>query len=323
MQARFVRWVLAAMAALPALAMAQSADPHRWQLNMGKGVTHTSRIAYESHMIVLWICVVIGVIVFGAMAYALFKFRKSKGAVAAQFTHNTTAEVIWTVIPVLILVGLAWPATKNLINMYDTRDSEMTVKVTGYQWMWKYEYLGEGVELTSRLARKSDLLRQDGKTVTMADDPHYLLDVDNQLVLPVGTKVRFVITADDVIHAWWVPALGWKQDAIPGIVNEAWANIDEPGVYRGQCAELCGKDHGFMPIVVKAVPKAEFERWLAAEKAKSTAPALPAAPAPVEAAPVEAAPAEAAPAEAAPAEAEPATGEAAVAATTPTPASAG
>jgi cytochrome c oxidase subunit 2 len=313
MQARYVRWVLAALAALPALAMAQAADPHRWQLNMGKGVTHTSRIAYESHMLVLWICVVIGVIVFGAMAYALFKFRKSKGAVAAQFSHNTVAEIIWTVIPVLILVGLAWPATKNLINMYDTRNSEMTVKVTGYQWMWKYEYLGEDVSFTSRLDRKSDQLRQDGKTVTAADHPHYLLDVDNQLVLPVGTKVRFVITADDVIHAWWVPALGWKQDAIPGIVNEAWASIDEPGIYRGQCAELCGKDHGFMPIVVKAVPKPEYERWLAAEKAKASMPAAPAVPA--------AAPVEAAPTEAAPSDAEPA--EAATAAVASTPASAG
>lgn len=280
MQARFVQRILAAslaaLAALPAVAMAQAADPHRWQLNMGKGVTHTSRIAYESHMIVLWICVVIGVIVFGAMAYAMFKFRKSKGAVAAQFSHNTTAEIIWTVVPVLILVGLAWPATANLINMYDTRNAEMTVKITGYQWMWKYEYLGEGVEFTSRLDRKSEQLRQGGKTVTTADHPHYLLDVDNQLVLPVGTKVRFVITADDVIHAWWVPALGWKQDAIPGIVNEAWASIDEPGLYRGQCAELCGKDHGFMPIVVKAVSKAEFKQWLAAEQAKN-APQAPAA----------------------------------------------
>lgn len=277
MQARSVRLVvtalLAALAALPALALAQSADPHRWQLNMGKGVTHTSRIAYESHMLVLWICVAIGVIVFGAMAYAMFKFRKSKGAVAAQFSHNTTAEIIWTVVPVLILIGLAWPATKNLINMYDTRNAGMTVKVTGYQWMWKYEYLGEGVEFTSRLDRKSDQLRQDGKTVTEADHPHYLLDVDNPLVLPVGTKVRFVITADDVIHAWWVPALGWKQDAIPGIVNEAWASIEEPGLYRGQCAELCGKDHGFMPIVVRALPKAEYDQWLAAQKAKNAPPA--------------------------------------------------
>lgn len=269
-QARCVRWSLAALAALPALAMAQAADPHHWQLNMGEGVTHTSRMAYQSHMIVLWICVIIGVIVFGAMAYAMFRFRKSKGAVPdTQFTHSTKLEIIWTGVPILILVGLAFPATKNLISMYDTRNAEMTVKITGYQWMWKYEYLGEQVEFTSRLSRKSDVLRQSGKVVTTADDPHYLLDVDNPLVLPVDTKVRFVITADDVIHAWWVPALGWKQDAIPGIVNEAWASIEQPGLYRGQCAELCGKDHGFMPIVVRALPKAEFAQWIAAQKAKN------------------------------------------------------
>jgi len=154
----------------------------------------------------------------------------------------------------------------------------MTVKVTGYQWMWKYEYLGEGVELTSRLARESDLLRQSGETPSYANEAqrNYLLDVDNVLVLPIDTKIRFVITADDVIHAWWVPALGWKQDAIPGIINEAWTDIREPGIYRGQCAELCGKDHGFMPIVVKAVPKAEYQQWLAARKTES-APQAPAA----------------------------------------------
>ena len=287
-QTRGLRWGLAAAAMAPALAWANdnewTAAPHRWQLNMGRGATSTAQIAYESHMIVFGICVVIGAIVFGAMAWAMFKFRKSKGAVAAQFTHNTTAEIVWTTIPVLILIGLAWPATRNLIRMYDTRNAEMTVKVTGYQWMWKYEYLGEGVEYTSRLARRSDDLRQTGGIVRADQDPNYLLEVDHPLVLPVGTKVRFVITADDVIHAWWVPALGWKQDAIPGIVNEAWASVDQPGTYRGQCAELCGKDHGFMPVVVKAVPKAEFAQWLAAEKAKNAAPAAePAAtPAPAQ-----------------------------------------
>jgi cytochrome c oxidase subunit 2 len=257
-----------------------TAAPRRWQLNMGEGATHTARIAYQSHMIVFIVCVVIGLIVFGAMAYAMFKFRKSKGAVAAQFSHNTRAEIIWTAIPVLILIGLAWPATRNLIRMYDTRNAEMTVKITGYQWMWKYEYLGEGVEYTSRLARKSDDIRQSGKSPDAATDSNYLLEVDHPLVLPVGTKVRFVVTADDVIHAWWVPALGWKQDAIPGIVNEAWASIDHPGIYRGQCAELCGKDHGFMPVVVKAVPKAEFAQWLAAEKQKAAPAPAPAEPAP-------------------------------------------
>jgi len=283
----------------PALAWAQSADPKPWQLNMGKGVTTSAQHAYDAHMIALWVCVVIGVIVFGAMAYAMVKFRHSKGAVAAQFSHNTTAEIIWTVIPILILVVMAWPATAKLIAMYDTRDSEMTVKITGYQWMWKYEYLGQDVVFTSRLDRESDRIRQSGVKPTVAANPHYLLDVDNQLVLPVNTKIRFVITADDVIHAWWVPALGWKQDAIPGIINEAWTDIQTPGIYRGQCAELCGKDHGFMPIVVRAVSKEEFKQWIASRKPAAPAPAsAPAAP--VEAAPAEAAPA-AAPAEAAPA----------------------
>ena len=302
-------WLLA-----PALAWAQSADPQRWQLNMGRGVTATSQNAYDAHMIALWVCVVIGVIVFGAMAYAMFKFRHSKGAVPATFTHNTTAEIIWTVIPILILVVMAVPATKKLIAMYDTRESELTVKVTGYQWMWKYEYLGEGVEFTSRLDRESDRLRQNKQTTQaeLAAHPHYLLDVDNALVLPVDTKVRFVITADDVIHAWWVPALGWKQDAIPGLINEAWTDIKVPGTYRGQCAELCGKDHGFMPIVVKAVSKEEFKQWLATKR-PAAAPAPVAAPA----APAEAVPAEAAPALDAPADAEAAPATATTAAVVP------
>jgi cytochrome c oxidase subunit 2 len=311
---RFKQLALAAAMAvvLPLAAQAQDAaagpaDPHRWQLNMAPGVTPTSQAAYDAHMVVLWVCVIIGIVVFGAMAVAMFRFRKSKGAVPdTGFTHSTRLEAVWTAIPVLILVGLAFPATSGLLRMYDVRDSAMTVKVTGYQWMWKYEYLGEDVSFTSRLARKDDELRQSGKVVTGADDPHYLLNVDNVLVLPVDTKVRFVLTADDVIHSWWVPALGWKQDAVPGIVNEAWAQIEKPGIYRGQCAELCGKDHGFMPIVVKAVSKAEFAQWLAAEKAK-TAPAAPAAPAPAEEQPAAETPAaEAAPAAAATQTAQPA-----------------
>jgi len=287
--------MLAAMALSAPVAWAQSADPKEWQLNMGKGVTHTARMAWEAHMVALWVCVVIGVLVFGALFYAVFKFRKSKGAVAAQFSHNTKAEIIWTVIPIVILVVMAWPATAKLIAMYDTRDSEMTVKITGYQWMWKYEYLGEDVAFTSRLDRKSDELRQSGAVPTLATDPHYLLDVDNALVLPVDTKVRFVITSDDVIHAWWVPALGWKQDAVPGFINERWTNIEEVGVYRGQCAELCGKDHGFMPIVVKAVSKEDFKTWLASRKpapaAEAAPAAAPAAPATEQAPQPEAAPA--------------------------------
>ncbi|MDE2380927.1 MAG: cytochrome c oxidase subunit II [Xanthomonadaceae bacterium] len=290
---RFKQRALAALAltCLPLLATAHahfsgSTDPHPWQLNMREGVTPTAHAAYDAHMIVLWICVVIGILVFGAMAVAIFKFRKSKGAVPdTTFVHSTKLEAIWTAIPILILVGLAFPATSGLLRMYDVRDAAMTVKVTGYQWMWKYDYLGEDVGFSSRLNRKHDQLRQSGKVVTAADDPHYLLDVDNVLVLPVGTKIRFVITADDVIHSWWVPDLGWKQDAVPGIVNEAWAQIDQPGIYRGQCAELCGKDHGFMPIVVKAVSKDEFASWLASEKAKHAPPAAPAPAAPAPAAP--------------------------------------
>ncbi|ASR44922.1 cytochrome c oxidase subunit II [Xanthomonas citri pv. mangiferaeindicae] len=271
--------------ALSASALAQSADPKPWQLNMGRGVTASSQHAYDAHMLALWICVGIGVLVFGAMAVAMFRFRKSRGAVAAQFTHNTTAEIIWTVVPIVLLVIMAVPATRKLIAMYDTRDAEMTVKVTGVQWMWKYEYMGEDVTLTSRLDRESDRLRQNRDTTRAELDAHghYLLDVDNALVLPTDTKVRFVVTADDVIHSWWVPALGWKQDAIPGIVNEAWTEILEPGIYRGQCAELCGKDHAFMPIVVRAVPRAEFDSWLAAEKARNAPPAADPEPAPAQA----------------------------------------
>ena len=276
---------LTAALALPMLAHAQQAapghaDPHRWQLNMARGVTPTAHAAYDAHMWVFLVCVAIGLVVFGAMVYAMFAFRKSKGAVAAQFSHNTAAEIVWTIVPVAILVVLAFPATSGLMRMYDTRDAAMTIKVTGYQWMWKYEYLGEGVAFTSRMDRRSDEIRQSGVDARTANHPHYLRDVDNQLVLPVNTKIRFVLTADDVIHAWWVPALGWKQDAIPGIVNEAWADIETPGVYRGQCAELCGKDHGFMPIVVRAVSKADYKTWLAAEQARrAPAPAPVAVPA--------------------------------------------
>jgi len=268
MQARFSRWGLAVLASLPFAALA--ADPKPWQLNMGRGVTASSQHAYDAHMLALWICVGIGAVVFAAMAYAMFRFRHSKGAVPdTSFTHSTRLEIVWTVVPIILLVVMAVPATAKLIAMYDTRESEMTIKVTGVQWLWKYEYLGEGVEIISRLDRESDRLRQNKATTRAELDAHpaYLLDVDNPLVVPTDTKIRFVITADDVIHSWWVPALGWKQDAIPGIINEAWTEILEPGVYRGQCAELCGKDHGFMPIVVRAVPKAEFEQWLASRKA--------------------------------------------------------
>jgi len=257
--------------ALALAATAVLANPVPMQLNMTPGVTEVSNEVYRLHNLILTICVVIGVLVFGAMGVAMFRFRKSRGAVAATWSHNTTAEIIWTVIPVIILVVMAVPSTRTLFKMYDSRDAEMTVKITGYQWLWRYEYLGQDVAFSSRLAPSSDQIRQlgSGVTPTLQANPDYLLEVDHPLVLPVGTKVRFVLTADDVIHSWWVPSFSIKQDAIPGIVNEAWTRIDQPGIYRGQCAELCGKDHGFMPIVVKAVPKAEFEAWLSAQKGAS------------------------------------------------------
>lgn len=245
---------------------AAMANPEPWQLNMTPGVTSSSQDVYHLHMLILGICVVIGIIVFGAMFYAMFKFRKSKGAVPAKFSHNTTAEVVWTVIPVAILLVMAWPATQTLVKLADTGDAEFTVKVTGYQWKWRYEYLGEDVKFMSSLTRAADEARQLGSGIDPNTVENYLLDVDNPLVIPTGTKIRFVITADDVIHSWWVPALGWKQDAIPGFINEAWTQVDEPGTYRGQCAELCGKDHGFMPIVVVAKPRAEFDAWMAQQR---------------------------------------------------------
>ncbi len=280
----------AATAILAALvAGAAQANPVRWQLNLTPGVTDTSERILRLHNLTLGVCVVIGIIVFGAMFWSMLFHRKSKGAVAAQFSHNTTAEVIWTVVPIAILIGLAVPATDTLFRMYDSSKSEMTVKVTGYQWMWRYEYLGEDVQFLSRIDRQSDRTRALGSgldpyAVKVGDENTYLLDVDHPLVLPIDTKIRFVVTGADVIHAWWVPQLGWKQDAIPGVINENWTKINKPGVYRGQCAELCGRDHGFMPIVVRAVPKAEFKTWLAAQRsanaaaatASSTPPAAPA-----------------------------------------------
>ncbi len=263
-----------------------STDPVRWQLNMTPGVTATSHNAYDAHMMMLWICVVIGIFVFGAMAYAMFTFRRSRGAVPdTTFTHSTVLEAIWTVVPIVILVGSAIPATRMVIAQYgadhDATPAEMTIKITGYQWMWRYEYIDQGVDFISRLDRESDALRQNSAATQaqIEGKSHYLRDVDNPLVLPADTRVRFVITGDDVIHAWWVPALGWKQDAIPGMVNEAWTNVHEPGTYRGVCAELCGKDHGFMPIVVKVLPKAEYKVWLAAQKPAPQPVAAPTAPA--------------------------------------------
>ncbi len=236
----------------------------KWNLPMG--VTEISREVHGLHMLIFWICVAIAVVVFGFMFYAVFAHRKSRGAKAASFHESTTIEIIWTTIPFIILIGMAIPAAATLVRMDDTRNADMSVKVTGYQWKWQYEYLGEDVSMFSTLAAESNRARQLNSGIDVNKVENYLVDVDNPLVLPVGKKVRFLITSNDVIHAWWVSALAVKKDAIPGYINETWAKIDQPGTYRGVCAELCGRDHGFMPIVVKAVPEAEFKTWLAEQK---------------------------------------------------------
>ena len=235
-------------------------------LNMPVGVTETSRQVYDLHMLILWVCVAIGVVVFGAMIYSMIYHRKSRGAVASQFHESMTAELVWTVIPFIILVVMAIPATTVLIDMHDSSESDMTVRVTGYQWKWHYDYIGEDVSFYSSLDEASNAARKVGSDIDPSTVENYLLDVDNRMVIPVNKKVRILLTAGDVIHAWWVPEFGWKKDAIPGYINEAWVKVDEPGVYRGQCAELCGRDHGFMPIVVEVKSEADYAVWLAAQK---------------------------------------------------------
>ena len=237
-----------------------------WEMNMPVGVTDVSAKIYDLHMLIMGVCALIGLAVFGAMVYAIVNFRKSKGVRAASFSHNTEAEVIWTVIPVLILVAMAVPAARTLVEIEDTRDTEMTIKITGYQWKWHYEYLGEEVAFYSNLAQSSNAARQLGSDTDPFEVENYLLEVDRPLVLPVGVKVRYLLTSNDVLHAWWVPMFAVKKDAIPGFINEGWFRVNEAGVYRGQCAELCGKDHGFMPVVVEVLPREEFELWLADQK---------------------------------------------------------
>lgn len=230
-------------------------------LNMTEGVSSISRDIYDLHMLIFWICVVIGVIVFGIMFYSIINHRKSKGVKAANFHESTLVELLWTGVPILILILMAIPATKTLIDLESTDESEMTVKITGYQWKWQYEYPEEKISFFSNLAQKS---RDNIYTGNL--HKNYLLDVDKPMVLPVGKKIRFLMTSNDVIHSWWVPEFGVKQDAIPGFINDSWVNIDKPGIYRGQCAELCGKDHGFMPIVVEAKSQADYAKWVEQQK---------------------------------------------------------
>jgi cytochrome c oxidase subunit 2 len=250
-----------------------------WEFNMPVGVTELSRDIHGLHMLVFWICVIIAVAVFGMMIYSLVKFRHSQGAVPAKFDHSTRAEIIWTIIPIAILVGMAIPAAETLIKIEDTRNSQLTIKVTGYQWKWHYDYLDQNVNFFSTLARTSDAARQLHSGIDPKSVPNYLLEVDHPLVVPVGAKVRVLLTASDVIHAWWVPAFGMKKDAIPGFVNELWFRADVTGTFRGQCAELCGRDHGFMPVVVEVKSQADYDTWLKSQQDATKQAAQPEAPA--------------------------------------------
>ena len=254
--------------AVPGLAFAE------YGLNLPEGVTPISRDIYGLHMTIFWVCVGIAVLVFGVMIYSMINHRKSKGAVASNFHESTTIELVWTIVPLLILIIIAVPATRVLIDLEDTSKADMTVKITGYQWKWQYEYIdaeGEGINFYSNLAQKS----RDGikNAAIRSSDENYLQDVDKRLVLPVDTRVRFLMTSNDVIHSWWIRDFGVKQDANPGFINDAWAYIEKEGVYRGKCTELCGKDHGFMPIVVEVVSKAAYAKWVADEKAAAAAAA--------------------------------------------------
>jgi cytochrome c oxidase subunit II len=275
---------LALSAAALALALPAAAEESGWaQLNLPTGVTDISRKIYALHMEIFWVCVVIGVVVFGVMIWSLVAFRKSKGAVAdTTLVHNTKVEIVWTIVPVIILIGMAVPAARTLVEIEDTTKTGLTIKVTGFQWGWEYEYLDDGVAYYSHLDRASDKARELGSGIDPRSVPFYLLNVDRPLVVPNGVKVRLLITGADVIHSWWVKDLGVKKDAIPGFVNEAWFKVDDTftGMLRGNCAELCGRDHGFMPIVVDVRTKADFDNWLkstAAEQKQAAGPAAPAA----------------------------------------------
>jgi len=283
--------ISAAALCLAALGLAGSAGANTSNgYNLPTGVTDLARDMYGLHMEVFWICVGIAVVVFGAMIYTLVKFRHSQGAVAdTGMLHSTRVEIIWTIIPVIILVVMAVPAAELILKQEDTRNSQLSIRVTGYQWKWEYAYMdtAEGVDFFSTLARDSNFARQLNSGIDPNSVNNYLLEVDHPLVIPSGTKVRLLLTSQDVIHAWWVPDFGAKRSAIPGFVNELWFKVDpgKEGIYRGQCAALCGRDHGFMPIVVDVRTPDDFKKWVDAQKAAVKQAALPAAPAPAAAAP--------------------------------------
>lgn len=230
-------------------------------LNMTRGVTDISNEVFELHMLIFWICVAIGVVVFGVMFYSMYAHTKKKNPVAASFHENHKVEIAWTIIPFLILIAMAIPASKTLVKIYDDEAGDLNIQVTGYQWKWQYNYLEDDVSFFSNLSTDIDEINN-----LVPKGENYLQEVDEMVVIPVGKKVRFLITANDVIHSWWMPAFAIKQDAIPGFVNTAWTKVDKPGIYRGKCTELCGKNHGFMPIVVKVVEQNEYDEWVSGKK---------------------------------------------------------
>jgi cytochrome c oxidase subunit 2 len=275
---RVIRAIAAALAAI-CLIDAAAANTSNG-INLPIGVTSLSENMYALHMEVFWICVGIAVVVFGAMIYSLVKFRRSQGAVPdTGMVHSTKVEIIWTIIPVIILVVMAVPAADLILKQEDTRNSELSIRVTGYQWKWQYQYMdaADGVDFFSTLKRDSNFARQLNSGIDPSTVPNYLLDVDKPLVIPSGTKVRLLLTSMDVIHAWWVPDFGAKRSAVPGFVNELWFKVDagKEGVYRGQCAALCGRDHGFMPVVVDVRTPDDFKKWVEEQKAASKQAAAP------------------------------------------------
>lgn len=251
-----------------ALAMYSMLAQAEYALNLPTPATDIARQIFDLHTITMWIIVGIAVVVYGAMFYSILKHRKSVGYKAANFHHSTMVEIIWTTIPFLILIGMAYPATKTVIAMKDTSASDITVKVTGYQWKWEYDYQQDGFKFMSVLSTPRDQLDVASKA---AKSEHYLLEVDNPMVVPVGKKIRLLLTANDVIHAWSVPAFGVKQDAIPGFIRDSWFKAEKAGTYRGMCSELCGKDHGYMPIVVVVKEQADYDLWIAEQKSKAAA----------------------------------------------------
>ena len=251
------------------LALASTQLHADWGLNMPRGITEISRQTYDLHMVIFWVCVAIGVVVYGILFWSLIAYRKSKGAKPASFHESTTIEIIWTALPFVILIAMAVPSTKVLTEIYDSSESELDIMITAYQWRWQYTYLDDSGEEVSFFSSLSTPAEQINNLAEKGEN--YLLEVDEPLVIPANKKVRFLITAADVIHSWWVPDFAVKKDAIPGFINESWVIAEETGTYRGQCTELCGKDHGFMPVVVEVVEPAEFDAWYAQKQEAAAA----------------------------------------------------